>query len=182
MIPVDRIEELIKANIFGGGSSVIKSIQRGIATINSLDFSVPITTVDPSKSIVLVNYYPAFATQWNSRTHIRGYLSGDGSAVYLAVYAYYSNIYAAWQVIEFNNIKSLQSGLLTNSSNLSSLTVTVNSVNLAKSILFCSYQSKDGTETLKYGLPRYYLSDSTTITFENCDKINYINWYVVEFN
>ena len=115
----------------GVGGSSIKSIQRGSVAISSTSvINVPITSVDLTKSIVLFTHQVPTSTTDVSNTFVTAELTtstniaftrggtGNGGTI-------------KWEVIEYNNVKSVQSGSYL--STLASETKTITSVNTSKS-------------------------------------------------
>lgn len=173
---------MAKGVVFGGlnsgGGSIIKNAQHGLTTlgINDIVKYVDISPVDMSKAVVMVSANGTI-NENIANTEIKGQIynptqiqlrRGDGS------YA----TKARWQVIEFENVKSLQRG--DTASNAADTTVTINPVELTKSILFVScYGSIYAGRTYQsWGLTA---NDKITLSLQSLDQI-YFHWQVVEFN
>lgn len=172
----------------GGGGSVIKSIQRGtlsVTTSDSLDYyPVTISSVDPSKCLVLINgygrlnsfetHYRLFGFLANSTTlriDRRGFAMTN-SGVELNV---------SWQVIEFSSeIKSIQSGVTTQGGTNPPADITISKVDISKSFVYSRiFFYINWQETWSDGL---YLKSSTALGYmPSClnHKLGY--WCVVEF-
>ncbi len=177
--------------IFGkmGSFSPIKSIQRGEATITTSDaIVVPINSVDSSKSIILVD--------------VRGDVLNSALLVVSAFSAVHPNTeivlswrgthnpapIIVWQVIEFEDVVSVQYGWNAWSSSDYQWDRTISSVNLAKT--FVIVQNKvDSLPTLLEDMKNYavtgLLINSTTLRLRRevagVGTYPETHYYVVEF-
>jgi len=162
------------------GGAKIKSLQTGKSSILGRNSSVDITisSVDVAKSVVIITSTTysssggngfAYAILVNGTTLrvLRNYGSSDVATAF------------TWQVIEFDDVKSIQSGVF----NLSAAeaTQTITTVNKAKSILFCSSSGgATAANTIAWG----WIKDNSTLEFGR--QYNYgtttIGWFIVEFN
>lgn len=163
----------------GISGSNIKSIQRGTATMNSTTVNVAISAVDLTKAVVIVNFASLNANITDSEVSIKATLTSSTNLQLSNIVATYGIIVVSWTVIEFNNVKSLQSGSYTSTSTSDS--ITISSVNMAKSQLFYSSTSNNGNPS-QYILLNCYLSNATTITISHYAATRVISWYLVEFN
>lgn len=85
------LDELLK----GGGTSVVKSVQRGVSSVSGPGGSdITISPVDLDKSVLITNYRPGARD-----AYFKGWIK-DSTHVYLAQNAYASDS-IPWQVIEF---------------------------------------------------------------------------------
>lgn len=168
----------------GPGGSNIKSIQRGVATINGLStVDITISSVDTTKAICRVstgNQGATFAkalfkSEITSATNLR--LTRNTADA--------NDVQTYWDVVEYNNVKLLQKGTVAINSGSSYATVNITSVDLAKAILFFDFSS-DATDTA----PDFqYIMISGGIIANNqlkFYKINTaynfsVNWRVIEF-
>lgn len=168
-----------------GGGSNIKSIQRGVASVNQA-LNITINPVDVTKSIVLITVY-SNGTWGNDHLYL-GYLS---SGTNLVIEKGFSNTTGdiAWQVIEFNNVKSMQRGTFTDVGGFGAITTTktITSVDLSKSMVI-GYIKKDvgsGSNAGETGF-NITLTNSTTITVKTSNGggsfIGTYYYYVIEFN
>jgi len=166
----------------------IKSIQRGSYTINSLSSTtITISSVDLNSSIVIFS---------------NRFISGANAAYGIAVYAALINSttleigrggssskqQVEWQVIEFNNVKSVQRGTVTMTAPSSSATVstsvTISAVDLSKSICLVSFKTSSGGFTSDAFITIQFnssteLSLSTYATYSDTTQTAY--WQVIEF-
>lgn len=160
-----------------GGGIKIKSIQRGTGNPVGVAANITISPVDVSKSIVIVTMHTSNASAAGTHIFMQGRLTSSTnldirSAAYLATYT----VYYEWQVIEFANVKSIQSGIVAVGADAYA-TPTINSINTAKSALFFSYYSSAATSS---GFTKGNITSSTTIQFLSKGGSN-VSWFVVEF-
>lgn len=81
------------------GKGVIKSIQRGSANVNSSSVSVTITSVDTSKSFLVVTGDIVPSANINSSWY--GYISSSTSLVFATTSSTYLYGTVRWEVIEY---------------------------------------------------------------------------------
>ncbi len=171
---------IVKGGLNDGGSN-IKSIQRGTITLSGTSTNVTISPIDISKSIVLISIEGANIDN-AFRVLVSGRLTSSTNLLLTVGNIDYPPT-VSWQVIEFNNVKSLQRGYTSINSDIQ--TVTISSVNTSKSFLVTS---KDATlfDTANFGLwfSSAALTNSTTITFSQLfsNKPGNVAWEVIEFN
>lgn len=163
----------------------IKSIQSGEATnIITASENITISSVDLAKSILHFSH-----TTYNANNEARYNIAGKfNSATELnftsdEIPSIRKKI--RWSVIEFNNVKSLQSGSLTHAGIADTeQTQAISNVNLDKSLLFFSYRHNSAVSNYMAITGKF--SNATTLTFY---KDTYttpgtatIEWFVIEFN
>jgi hypothetical protein len=91
-----------------------------------------------------------------------------------------AEISVAYQVVEFENIKSLQSGEFTYAG--VETTITVNSVDLNKSVLYFSFSTDSTSNLIILSALRGSINNATQLLFSHNAGLNFfINWYLVEF-
>lgn len=167
----------------GVGGSNIKSIQRGLLNVSAAISDITISNVDLSKSIVIVK---AACTSFGSTAAYecvaQGFLtSGTNVRIKLGDHYSYNTVEVAWQVIEFNNVKSLQTGFATGG------TTSISAVNMSKSVVFSSEkitESGSGYDLARYFMNAVRLVTSTLLAFDrngNATTLE-IYWQVIEFN
>jgi hypothetical protein len=176
------LQGLNKFSVSGGGGSSIKSIQSGESSMSGLtNLDITISEVNLINSIVII-YERSSTTAAAQSLKVKGKLTNYTTLNLTRSSSATSSAYVSWQVIEFNNVKSLQKGdyVLTTTS---AETVTIASVNVTKSILIFSFSSTS-TTTSSGGacLCSGYLSNSTTITFQKGVVDANIHWQVIEFS
>lgn len=159
----------------------IKSIQSGIGTIANASTvaNVSISAVDLTKSIVIVSSYGPTASTLSGSLAVRGKLT---SSTNLQVTRNNSsnNITFSWTVIEFNNVKSLQTGQKVLAA--TSGTVTISSITPTRAVLF--FSASTAANTINDYIPPLIgtITDATTLTFNTLNTSGFtIEWQVIEF-
>lgn len=169
-------------------SSSIKSRQSGTSTYLTQNNTIPISPVDLKRSIVRISYTisaAASAVEFflmarftsNSQISIECDSTTNNSATKVVT----------WEVIEFNNVKSLQSGQVVNTGTggINTATAPISPVNTAKCSLFFSLRSTCGATTLPFGLARGEVINSTTLGFTVNNNVSAavatFQYYLVEF-
>lgn len=170
----------------GGGGSNIKSIQRGVANMMNGVFTdinrvnVAISAIDINKSIILLSFHGEDATSANSSI-MAEILSATEILFSTSQKPSYGGLFS-WQVIEFNNVKSIQRGTSVIPTDVSTENITINPINLSKSFI---YNTDRGTN------PGYYfagynvraiLSESSVSLYKvssSAQKTSH--WQVIEF-
>jgi hypothetical protein len=170
-------------NIFGlAGSfnpSNIKSIQRGTLLVNdsSTTFYIPISAVDLSISIVDISFTAPNSNaqednwQCNLSDSTNIYMKRDrGTALAVDI---------SWTVIEFNNVKSKQTGWVDVVSNVR--VSTISAVNPLKCMLWASHRAT-GSASAYYALFKEVTS-ATSLTFKMYGASDpSVRWQLIEFN
>lgn len=168
----------------GGGGSNIKSIQRGLYDmVSATQVTINIFPIDTNASIVRITFNGTGKVIFLSRvlmsckilnsTQIE--LKRDSSNIYSAQPIY-------WEVIEFNNVKSIQNGSV--AMDVNSKNIAINTVELSKSMMFYNIWStslNSDSENTRLG---GYLLNNTVIKFEGYAPQSYgisVNWQVIEF-
>ena len=156
-----------------GGGSNVKRIQRGENTLTLTTTDIAISAVDLTKSVVMVSLFSPSTSPANSLvgaeitspTNLRLNLNTAGASPKVS-----------WQVIEYNNVKSKQSG--TTAIPSTNTNQSISAVNLSKSILIVSFRS---TSTATSGHNNNAeLTTSTNINFEINDATPTGYWQVIE--
>lgn len=172
----------VGVNIFGvaGSRSAIKSIQRGTASFvdGATSATVSVTGVDLTKAVLLVTYNNSSSD--NAAMFINGVITNSTTLTFTRDTGSRAN-YFSWQLIEFNNVKSLQSGIFTLGVATSG-TVTISTVTTSKAIVFISFTGT--SSNIYYDVVSAELTNATTITFKKggAGGSNEIAWQVIEFN
>lgn len=170
----------------GLSGSNIKSIQRGsFVYSNKTTFNVTISSVDMSKSIVIVS--TDSRTGSAGKNSVVGNLTTSTNINFSTYYADASfNNYVSWQVIEFNNVKSLQRGTQALITTDTTKNITISAVNDLKSIVFASVRTDDNSNN--YSSENSICAEITTTTNILFTRYNpfatnaTIYWQVIEFN
>lgn len=174
-------EDLRLHGLLGGSGGSIKSIQRGEISLDgsATTTTISITEVDLTKSVIIINVYGSGGSA--SVDAVRANFASSTSVVFTRSVAGGIPI-VAYQVIEFNNVKSLQSGLTL--VNTVPQNVTITAVNPAKSIVFSSLSNPQTAQNSSYVIGLISLTNSTNLKFHcrAADISNYsVQWYVIEF-
>lgn len=177
-----------------GSFSPIKSVQRGVTAVTYTATSVPVTisSIDPSAAVV--TRVGGCNQQWvNGSTHsptsyaITGTITNATTLTLArpAAATNYLELYIAWEIIEFNGVKSKQSGIITSLYSSGQRSTTITAVNTSKSILMIHGGSivtanSGMMGSLVFGAT---LSSSTAILWYGVsgDTKN-VAWQVLEFN
>jgi hypothetical protein len=173
------MQGVVKGGLNDGGSN-IKSKQSGKVLMNGGTKTVTISAVDLTKAIVRITYAPSSQSNPSANAvTVSGELT-NATTITFTLNQTINNITVLWEVIEFNNVKSLQSGNWNNS--LASSTLTVSSVNPSKSMLFYS----DWTSVVADFYSMFMNIEITSATLLTCTRIDAttfnIKWFLVEFN
>lgn len=162
-----------------GGGSNVKSIQRGVTTFSAITTNATIASIDLTKSIVKISFVPLNS---NGQFGIVKAKLTSSTNLELKQIAFTQATVVYWEVIEFNNVKSLQTGMI--SLTATTNTVTIAAVNTSKCIVFCSWDSNDVSgANIKQGHCSYGLTSSTVLTVNQSDTVLHeIEWQVIEFN
>ena len=162
------------------GGSNIKSIQKiTITTDSSTSINQSITSVDPLKSVVFgfkkTSSGNASVDSWNfeitSNTNIN--VSRNTSVVTAQTLLIY--------VVEFNNVKSLQKGNVTFSTNTTNVAVT--NVNISKSMVFVSMKTTEtGSDFDSYNISPELTTNTNLLLTTNSGDSKTTKWQLIEFN
>lgn len=159
------------------GGANIKSIQNGyFDSSNFTQKDVAISAVNTDNSIILIEIAPnngacrewAMTVEFTSGTNIRFKKgnSGGGGKVF-------------WQVLEFNEVKSKQTGEETATG---TTTITISSVDVTKCILFTTNRSLSTTTDARAVLTSVELTNPTTLTLRRQDgSSRTTNYQLLEF-
>lgn len=168
---------LIEHGIGVGGNNV-KSVQRGNTKIGRVStLNIAISEVDLTKAIVKIS--PMAYSGPAEYSNVRATLTSSTNLelnIYNAVGSDVGESQLSWEVIEFNNVKSLQKGLksVTGLNNPQA----ISEVDPIKSILFYSYSTSRMQTTNVNG----YLNSSTQLMFSAWGaEAHSVAWQVIEF-
>ena len=172
---------ILNSSIFGGGASVIRNIQRGEVEVTALTHNVTISATSTSDYVARVSLKRTTSTNGAKAHMVRAHLT-TSTNLRLTREDDDGSVFVSWEVIEFQSVKSVQSGLTTVAA--SEVTnVTINSVNMAKSLVFVSYSHSNLTTagenramTLKHRL-----TSSTNLELDIDLNTASPQWFVVEF-
>lgn len=165
----------------GVGGSNIKSIQSGTAAPTATSQTITISAIDMTKSIVKMTSNAG--TGSNLSALMPKIVITNSTTLTITFQSTPPTTYLYWEVIEFNNVKSLQSGVTAIAASTSP-NITISSINLSKSTLF--FSADDGvTANTNYieAAIMGKLLDTTTLNFSQSSSVaRNAAWYVIEFN
>lgn len=164
------------------GGSNVKSIQRGSTsiTLGSTSVDVSITGTDVSKSFL------AFTITAPSGGNDSQLCTGElinSTTIRFARIGTTGALNIEWQVTEFNNVKSKQSGTLSTTSETNNITISAVSEN--KCIYFISVNNNYTSEISSVAKGRAKLTSSTNLSITRETTLGYTSvfkWQVIEFN
>lgn len=169
-------ELLSKSSLFGSsGGSNIKNIQSFDIELTKCIQDIPINPIDLSCAVVIPTIYVQSPSTSSSDCVLCKIV--DSTTIELqcnTVSAKYVHV----DIIEFNNVKSIQTGIALPTSTES--LIAVNPVNKSKSQLFCSWfsHSQDRFVSMKY-----FIKDSTHISLQTNGTVQTDTyWQLIEFN
>lgn len=177
-------------NLFGGG---IKSVQRGYTNMGAfggfVSLNVNIASVNITKSIIMVER-PINYTSRPDYYHVRGRFV-DNTTIEFKRHGLSTDCGFYWQIIEFDDSVTVQSGLSQINTSATSASATIGTVNLSKSFCVCSTYCTDTTpnaDRILCTMVTPKLSSTTQIRFDrninisSSYGINYVAWFVVTQN
>jgi hypothetical protein len=162
-----------------GDGRFIKSVQRVLITIPgaNLNASADISAVDTSKTVLIVKGGPSdFSGSPGApdKYDVRVSLASSTSVTATRLdTSGGSNVAVYVEIVEFQKIKSRQTGTAT------ATPITISTVDPAKSLCFLSLNSSYTDSGSGYYI--YSLTSATEITVTFAYDINQITWFVVEF-
>jgi len=169
------------------GGKTIKSIQSGVTSISTSSVSVTITSIVPANSVIIIDYAFTSSTSEESRQINVG--AKILNATTIEFFGQAPNKSISWRVIEFNGVKSKQTGELAKSYSTSEATQATTSVATSKSLLITSHSSgTTGIAGAGGALLRSRIISSTSIGFllipgnGLTTQNDTIYWQLIEFN
>lgn len=165
----------------GVSSSNIKSIQRGIVSNSSFTaLTINISKVNLNSSIVRLVDPPHVAEDGYGAFKIDFV---NDSQISLERCSQPASFELCWEVIEFNNVKSMQRGTtIFSNDSLTELSVVISTINIGKSLIVSSFKRSDTTFSASI---RGRMIDETHIGFKSrtsCASNNAtVAWQVIEF-
>ncbi|MFG3611006.1 hypothetical protein [Rummeliibacillus stabekisii] len=169
--------------LLDGTYSNIKSIQNGETGISyPTTISISISRVDINKSILIFYYKNGTSGSSVNATEIavRGALSADQITFYTQYRSdYIKTIY--WQVIEFNGVKSKQSGTFTATRNGIEETITISAINPSKAFIVASNTAAGSEYSANRLNTAARIKNATTIGINSSAAGDITNWQVIEF-
>ena len=164
------------------GGATIESRQNGEVIWNTVTTQrdITISAIDPSKSVILVSVHgnntpqrAAIAAEIINATTIR-FTKFANNDTFEKV---------RWTVVEFNNVKSKQTGIYTPTSGGVDQNIAISAINKENSLMFASYTLSTTTDFFRVGLNAYDILTNTLIRFTaNLGNAAAMYWQVIEFN
>lgn len=164
----------------------VKSVQNGVTVLDSSSKNVVISSVDVNKSLIIFTVKNNNSSNDARAIKVKGKIMDSTTINFSIVVAGDTNV--SWQVIEFDNVKSLQKGDLSLpfNSGTGPNDITVSNYNPSKSILLISYTSLTyGTlDTNKLELLAEKINNTTIrITRTGSTLCGFdVHWQLIEFN
>lgn len=184
---------MAKGVVYGGlnekGVNNIKNIQRGSLTLTKGEYSknVSVSAINTNKTVLLVSVRTKTSDSDPRENAVRGLILSDTSISVERYKASSDKLFTVdWVLMEFDNIKSFQSGQFSFGGYLTySQKVSINTVNISKSVIFSSFCFDN--DTLNVFLPSepVVFFNANTLEISKFPSTNlYIRgtWYVIEFN
>jgi hypothetical protein len=165
-----------------GGGIRIKSIQRGVTNFDGTVLTVSTTLTTPvilANSIVrIIALAGGSDTASTSTANIE---FENASTVKMTKSSAINQLLVYWEVIEFENVKSKQSGKTFTGNGL---TVTINSVDVNKSLVFSSLRNDANFGGSVRADSGFVLTSPTQLTFRTSYSSGNTEatWQVIEFN
>lgn len=174
--------EAIIARRGGGGGANVKSSQKIESYLQGSTFTdVPISPIDTTSSIVLLSYHCETAETLDKITLLAEIINSNTVRVSSTATAT-SLIWFNIEVIEFNNVKSLQRGKLTITNFESDQNIAITPVVLSKSFVVGSFISSKTENIFNWATYRYRLTASNQLRLTlRYGGAGTFAWQVIEF-
>lgn len=170
--------------VVGGGGAVIKSVQRGSATlVTSTSMSVVINAVDMSRSIVLISFSAGYSASADSPSS--SVCSARlASATSLFIYRKGTSpqtILVSWQVIEYESGVSVQRGTIERAG--TSFSTSISPVDVSKSYTVHTSAPEGSSAVVVQSQVYGGLGSSTALWFGRINDYGSISidWQVVSY-
>lgn len=187
----DTFTQLASAiSLLGGG---VKSVQRGYLNeqlSSVLSKNITISAVNPDNTIVLIDNYGDTSNAF-SRVFKTIELVNDVT-IKIESGEYYAALYDNWQVLEFDKLKSKQSGVVQLNQLETSKDISLKKVDLSKIGVFFSWTtnssrtSTGSNDSIASHMPRLVVANDSTLTISRQKLYTPVGtitlrWQVVEF-
>ena len=170
--------------VVGGGGAVIKSVQRGYATLvdGASSTSVAINAVDMSSSIVLISFCTASGTDTPSSAVCSVRLASPTSLLLYRATKAPTLILVSWQVIEYESGVSVQRGTIYSTGG-TSFSTSISPVAVSKSHTVHTSSPEGSTSVAVRAQVCGGLSSSTGLTFNRYTDYGpiSIDWQVASY-
>lgn len=167
------------------GMSNIKSIQRGILVWSdtSITKNITISGIDINKSVARITFNNYSSTTADKGCFAINITSPTTVTIKRIIgLALTSNTIISWEVLEFNNVKSKQSGTVSLSSSSSENIVAVSQMDPNKSSLFVSITNSAGNDTAASYTSSARIISATQLGFFTGNVSSTVYWQLIEFN
>jgi hypothetical protein len=159
------------------------SVQRGTAPDPGTTVSVPISTVDVTRSFPIVSYRVA-GTGYGANDFPRAKITTSTNlGLFLQTAAIDPTSAIEWQVVEYT-YASVQTGDISFATTDGSRTASITSVDPARAWVLFTYDTADGTvANIGQKMVRGLVTNPTTLTFarDGTGQAMTLTWYLVEF-
>lgn len=169
----------------GGGSNIkkIQHITRNLGSYASLTLNLGINKVNIDNTIVLLSY----TGNWNTPNNLilTAQLNSDSLVTVRPATDNSNTPYGAIMnitvtVIEFNNVKSVQRGSY--SSTTDKIRININPIKVDNSLAFVTHRLPRTTGAVAgHALLNFYFSDNTTLFINGVGESADYEWQVIEF-
>lgn len=176
------IDAILKDLGIGVGGISVKSVQRGTFDASQLQTDVPINNINKDKSVLMITIGVNSATEYPYRETVRGQIL-DNTTLRFNMENISTTPNLEWQVVEFENVRSIQTGSVQIADTVSIMNVPINAVDLNKAILFFTFtnNSSSSTNVLSKSSMRGNLTTPTNIFLAGYSAgIKSVNWQVIE--
>ena len=170
----------------GGGGSNVKSIQSGSGTLDgsTLSSTIAVSAVNISKSVIIINTSTSGYSEPMGAMHLKAELTGPTTISISRGRENGIPLFYSWVLVEFNNVKSKQTGSLNLGSNQFA-TQTISQISTAKSLVFWSSFSTSTGPGTQGRQPLCYFTSSTQLAINGNYGSAYndlsVHWQVIEF-
>jgi hypothetical protein len=158
----------------------IKSIQRGETVLTATPMSIPIETVSLNVTIVRITVRANTTLSDDVEDFVIARLI-TANELRLEPYSEMDRVTVVWEIIEFGNVKSLQSGVKTYGTAVNS--ISISPVNPLKSLIFFTFKKGGAwTGNVRSWMYTSEFINASTISFKANAYYENIAWQVIEFN
>ena len=184
-----NIDNVLKSHGIGvGGGGTIKSVQRGISTAfdntTTTSTTITISAVVTANSIVRV--YPGAipgATSAYFYSHAVCVDLTNSTTISLTRERPDNKAPAiVWEVIEFNDAKTKQTGIATINDDTFIKNVTISTVEMSKALVFISWIGISANSSVNQHYVQPYLTSNTNLRIDTQSYYGLsVHWQVIEF-
>jgi len=159
----------------------IKSIQKGTTSSTAAQFTQAVSSIDTTKSILMISFFNTLNDNTPSKEIVRGKINSS-TQIEFNRFATGSSIIVEWQLVEFKNVKSKQSGTTVLTSATTDQNLAISSVNTSKCLFYLTYSS--ARTTAYVSSVKGSLQSATNLTFRHYygATLPTVDWQLLEFN